>query len=55
MAVTTVARTLLDLAAVVNRRQVERAVREAEFLRIFDGAPWRSCSPGSQGGREGRC
>ena len=34
--VTTLARTLLDLAAVVNRRQVDRAVREAEFLRIFD-------------------
>ncbi|MDQ3586978.1 MAG: DUF559 domain-containing protein [Actinomycetota bacterium] len=34
--VTTLARTLLDLAAVVNRQQVERAVREAEYLRIFD-------------------
>ena len=33
---TTLARTLLDLAAVVNRRQVERAVRQAEYQRILD-------------------
>jgi predicted transcriptional regulator of viral defense system len=33
---TTVARTLLDLAEVVPRRQVERAVEQAEFLRLFD-------------------
>ena len=33
---TTVARTLLDLADVVPRRQLERAVEEAEVLRLFD-------------------
>jgi predicted transcriptional regulator of viral defense system len=33
---TTVARTLLDLADVVDRRGVERAVDQAEVLRIFD-------------------
>jgi very-short-patch-repair endonuclease len=34
--VTTVARTLLDLAEVVPRRQLERAVDEAERLRLFE-------------------
>lgn len=34
--VTTVPRTLLDLAAVLPRRQVERAVNEAEVLQLFD-------------------
>ena len=34
---TTVARTLLDLAEVVDRRGVERAVEEAERRRLFDG------------------
>jgi uncharacterized protein DUF559 len=34
--VTTVARTLLDLAAVLERRQVERAVHEAEARRLGD-------------------
>lgn len=34
--VTTVARTLLDLAAVVDQRQVERAINEAEVLRLWD-------------------
>jgi hypothetical protein len=34
--VTTVARTLLDLAAVLSRRQVERAVHEAEARRLGD-------------------
>jgi predicted transcriptional regulator of viral defense system len=33
---TTVARTLLDLADVVPRRQLERAVQQAEVLRVFD-------------------
>ena len=33
---TTVARTLLDLADVVSRRQVERAVEQALVLRVFD-------------------
>jgi len=33
---TTVARTLLDLADVVPRRQLERAVEQAEILRVFD-------------------
>lgn len=34
--VTTVARTLLDLAAVVDRRQLRRAAHEAEVLRLWD-------------------
>jgi hypothetical protein len=34
---TTVARTLVDLGDVVDRRAVERAVDQAEVLRIFDG------------------
>ena len=33
---TSVARTLLDLAAVVRGRQLERAVEQAEVLRLFD-------------------
>jgi very-short-patch-repair endonuclease/predicted transcriptional regulator of viral defense system len=35
--VTTVARTIFDLASVTNDRQVERAVNEAELLRLWDG------------------
>lgn len=34
--VTTVARTALDLAAVLNRRPVERALDQAEILNVFD-------------------
>ena len=34
--VTTVARTALDLAAVVRRRSVERALDQAEILEVFD-------------------
>ncbi len=34
--VTTVARTALDLAAVLRRRQVERALDQAEILQRFD-------------------
>lgn len=33
---TSVARTLVDLGDVVNRRQVERAVEQAEILHAFD-------------------
>jgi very-short-patch-repair endonuclease/predicted transcriptional regulator of viral defense system len=33
---TTVARTLLDLAEVVDRRGLERAIEQAEVLRVFD-------------------
>jgi very-short-patch-repair endonuclease len=34
--VTTVPRTLFDLAAVLDRRQLERALNEAEVLRLWD-------------------
>jgi very-short-patch-repair endonuclease len=34
--VTTVARTLLDLAAVLPRQQLKRAIEQAEFLRLAD-------------------
>lgn len=37
--VTTVARTLLDLAAVVDRHEVERAMEQAEALRLADSTP----------------
>jgi Protein of unknown function (DUF559) len=35
--VTTVARTVLDLAAVLDRHQLRRAAHEAEVLRLWDG------------------
>ena len=34
--VTSISRTLLDLAAVATRRQTQRAMHEAEFLRLAD-------------------
>jgi predicted transcriptional regulator of viral defense system len=34
---TTVARTILDLAEEIDRRGVERAIEQAEVLRIYDG------------------
>lgn len=34
--VTTVPRTLLDLATVLDRRQLERAIHEVEFRRLWD-------------------
>jgi hypothetical protein len=34
--VTSVARTVVDLADVVNERELTRAVRQAEILRAFD-------------------
>lgn len=39
--VTTVPRTLLDLAAVLDRRQLERAVHECEVLRLWDALSLR--------------
>ncbi|HYN51925.1 MAG TPA: hypothetical protein VES62_13465, partial [Thermoleophilaceae bacterium] len=36
---TTAARTLLDLAAVVDRHEVQRAVEQAEALRLADHTP----------------
>ena len=35
--VTSLARTLLDLSTVCERRQLERALDEAEYLRLYDG------------------
>ena len=37
--VTTAARTLFDLAAVLNRHELERAIEQAEALRLADGTP----------------
>jgi very-short-patch-repair endonuclease len=34
--ITTVPRTLFDMAAIVNARQLERAINEAEVLRLWD-------------------
>jgi hypothetical protein len=36
---TTVARTLLDLAAILDRPQLERAIEQAEALRLSDATP----------------
>jgi uncharacterized protein DUF559 len=50
--ITTVPRTLLDLAEVVPPRQVERAVNEAERLKLFDAAAMQALlarSPGRRG------
>jgi very-short-patch-repair endonuclease len=50
--ITTVARTLLDLAEVVPPRLLERAVNEADRLRLFDGNAVRELltrSPGRRG------
>ena len=41
--VTSVARTLLDLAEVVSAQQVRRAAEDAERLRLFDLVALRSC------------
>ncbi len=38
---TTVARTLLDLADVINRRGIERACDQADILEVFDGRALR--------------
>jgi len=49
---TSVARTLVDLADVANERQLTRAVRQAELLRVFDlGALTRALArvPGRKG------
>lgn len=35
--VTSLARTLLDLSTIFERRQLERALDEAEYLRLYDG------------------
>ena len=48
---TTVARTLLDLADVVPRRQLERAVEQAEVLRVFDLVELRAVIAGANGRR----
>ncbi len=48
---TTVARTLLDLADVVPRRQLERAVEQAEVLRVFDLVELRAAIEGANGRR----
>lgn len=49
--VTTVARTLLDLAGVLPRRRLERAVNEAEFRRYGDGTSLPSLIERHRGAR----
>lgn len=49
--ITTVARTLLDLAEVADRRGLERAVERAESLRIFDLAALRDVLDRAEGRR----
>ena len=49
---TSVARTLLDLADVVDRRALERAIEQAERLGVFDGRLLRD-APGRANGRRG--
>jgi very-short-patch-repair endonuclease len=46
---TSVARTLLDLADVVNRRSLERACEQAEVLRVFDRTAIDATLAGAQG------
>ncbi len=48
---TSVARTLLDLAAVVGIRELENAVAEAEVLRVFDHAAVREVIARGRGRR----
>ena len=48
---TCVARTLLDLAEIVGRRSLERAVEAAERLRIFDGRQLRDVLERANGRR----
>ena len=48
---TTVARTLIDLAAVVDRRGVGGAIARAEELRLYDGAAVEAVLARSQGKR----
>ena len=47
--VTTPARTLLDLAATLPRRSVERALDQAEVLRLFDAAALRAIAAAHRG------
>jgi predicted transcriptional regulator of viral defense system len=54
---TTVARTLLDLAEVVTRRRLERALDESEFRRLFDEEALRAVvasHPGRVGAKRAR-
>jgi Protein of unknown function (DUF559) len=48
---TSVARTLLDLAEVVDRRGLERAINEAEVLRLFDFTALEDVLAGAVGRR----
>ena len=48
---TSVARTLIDLAGVVDRRALERCIEEAERLRVFDGRAVREVLERSHGRR----
>ena len=50
--ITTVARTLLDLAATSPRRVLDRAVNEAEVLRLFDLFALELAAVGHRGGRK---
>jgi hypothetical protein len=52
--VTTPTRTLLDLAAQVDERQLERALREAIYLRLTSVAALTSCLSSHQGRRGSR-
>lgn len=47
--VTSVPRTLLDLAEVLRPQQLERAIEEAERLRLFDGRAVRQLRERSRG------
>ena len=51
---TSVARTLLDLAAVVSGSELEKACDRAEQLRIFDGRAIDALLSRAQGGRGAR-
>ncbi|HEX2415517.1 MAG TPA: type IV toxin-antitoxin system AbiEi family antitoxin domain-containing protein [Thermoleophilaceae bacterium] len=48
---TSVARTLLDLAEAVDRRSLERAIEQAEILKLFDLRALRTVLTGASGRR----
>lgn len=49
--VTSVARTALDLAAIIRFRNLRRLIRRSEELRVFDLADFRSILTRNQGHR----
>src|SRR5699024_5866623 len=51
MPITSVARTLLDLAATLKRHHLERALAQAERLQLYDGTALRDVTDRANGHR----